>query len=152
MKNLLKLIFLFIVQISFAQNFSVIKAENFSGVIISKEYFSGKSDMKCFTPTEKEIYDLEKIITEIQNKKEIRANRYITSNIDFSKYIRQYSGLYIREEKVIFIQFVLKEIIENRKLKWTSEYLSSIDIDKCISMNYFIKEQKFYELSVCGDY
>jgi hypothetical protein len=152
MKNFIKLIFLLVAKISFAQDFSIIKNENFSGAIIPKEHFCAKSDLECFTPTEKEIYDLEKIIVDIQNKKEIHANRHITSDINFYKYIRQYSGFYIGEEKAIFIRFVSKEIIEKRKLKWDSELLSCINTEKIVSMNYFIKEQKFYELNTnCGD-
>ena len=151
MKNPLKLILLLITQISFAQNFAEIKSESFSGVIIPKEYLAKKSNLKHFTPTEKEIFNLEKIIVNIQNKKEFKANRDIASNVDFNKYIRQYSGFYIGKEKVIFIQLVPKESIENKKLKWNSEELSSRNEEKCISMNYFITEQKFYELGVCGN-
>lgn len=151
MKNLIKLIFLFVAKISFAQNVLIIENENFSGAIIPKEHFCAKSDLECFTPTEKEVYDLEKIIGDIQNKKENLANRNIKSEINFDKYVRQYSGFYIGEEKVIFIKFVPKEIIENKKLKWNSEFLSCVNAENCISINYFISKQKFYELGLCGE-
>lgn len=151
MKNLLKLIFLLIAQISFAQDFIEIKSEIFEGVIIVAEnnYHKKIEGLKLFTPTEKEIIGLEKVITEIQNKKNTQASRGIYSNIEFNKYIRQYEGFYLggeAREKVILVKFFPKEIVEKSKLKWKSEVLYPRNVENSISMNFIFDRQEFYEL------
>ncbi len=156
MKNLLKLIFLFCMQIGFAQDLLEVKSEIFNGVIIVAEsnYSKQIEGLKLFTPTEKEIFELEEVITDIQNKKNAKASRHIHSKIEFNDYVRQYEGYYLggqSGEKVILVNFFPKEIVEKRRLKWKSEVLDYRNVENSIAMNFIVDRQEFYELWMGGE-
>jgi hypothetical protein len=132
-----------VAQICSAQKFIEINNDEFFGVIIPKEFFSGNpSTIKFFTPSKAEISSVEKAIEDYKGRASGISESKIASK-DLTKFARQYFGLDIVGQKTITINLIPKENIPNSK--WKSEIVSD---SSTITLSYSMSNKQISETNL----
>ncbi len=169
MKKLLLIILILNFNLSFSQEIELIKNRKYEGAIFSKSYTDEFSNLppieKRFTPTEKEIEELE---TRLRNNlKEINKNKPNqgkgygpTIHRNLKKYARQYVGIIDKNgQKIIYINFLwngysIWDFIrgwEKPNDSWKTEWLMTFDGgSRYWNIKYLIDKKEFVNYSVNG--